>query len=388
MSWRWLLAALAATSFLAASARAANTLDAITCPDANIWGSALFNNLCWSQMYPIVLSGWDIFGGHLAPGDASKRHLPCLCGGDIAKGKLPMVGVPLGMWRPTRIVESMRRPWCLGALGGVKLSNAGSSLLSGDATLAGGTIESESGGTKIGYYNVNYYYADFLAMFGLLDAPLCNPGGTVDFDFAQSSTFYPQWAKTKLSSIMNPEVSILAAIGMSVVQPVDCIATSTQGVPLDAAWMTAGCWGALVPYTGNVTPATSAPSMWLLTSTRFISMLARLGMLSRTVGEDALCEGQIMSVLKKSQYRYQMLFPVPQSKGGKPPPPAPRDTTNGGTQVAEFDLSSLTTGCTTPIGDSTLKSMEWRSRPTTGEDAVFLVWQWVDCCSGIIPNVF
>jgi len=380
-----LLVALVVMSCFASPAKSTSGIDSLTCPNANIWGAALFNNICWSQMYPILFAGFDIFNGHLDPPGASRRHTPCLCGGNLAKGELPMVGVPLGMWRPTRIIEAMRKPWCLGSMGGVQLGNAGSSPLSGDATLAGGTIAENSSSPKMGFYNINYYFADFLAMFGLLDAPLCNPGGTVDFDLAQSSAFYPQWAKSKLASIMNPEVSILAAIGMAVVQPIDCVTTTAQGYSMDEAWMTAGCWGATVPYTGNVSPATSAPSMWLLTSTRFMAMQARLGLLKRTVGTDALCTPQLMPVLKKSQFKLQMLYPVPQAKGGKPPPPVPKDSTNGGTQVQEFDLSALSSGCTTPIGESTLQSMEWRSRPGTGEDGVFLLWQWVDCCSGISP---
>jgi conjugal transfer pilus assembly protein TraU len=115
-------------------------------------------------------------------------------------------------------------------------------------------------------------------------------------------------------------------------------------------------------------------------------MLARLGMLQQTVGNDALCGAQQMPILKKSQYMLQMLYPVPQSTGGSPAaPPPPRDSTNGGTQVEEIDLSAMSDRCTTAIGESTLKAMEYRMRPATGEDAVFLLWQWVDCCVGVTP---
>lgn len=367
--------------FLTPVAMAVTEIDKVMCPNANIWGKTLFNNICWSQLYPIRMSGVDLFGD-IGPADANRRPV-CACGGNASKGELPMVGFTWGHWRPVRILEAVRKPWCLPSMGGIKLANTATR---GDVNLTGGVLDYSNGGEKIGFYNVNYYFADFLAMFNMLNAPKCNPGGVVDFDLAQTSAFYPQWSKDKLAAVLNPEVALLASIGLPLLQPADCIATTTTGKALDQAFLTAGCWGAMVPFTGGVRPATSAPEMWLLTSTRFLAMMARLGMLSQTVGSSALCGAQPMPILKKSQYMLQMLFPVPQSNGGGGNQSlSTTDSTNGGTQVPEFDLADMSNRCTTVIGESTLKSMEFRMRPATGEDGVFLLWQWIDCCVGISP---
>lgn len=356
-------------------------IDKVLCPNANIWGGSLFQNICWSQFYPIRLAGFDVFKD-IAPPDASRRPV-CACGGNLSKGELPMVGITSGHWRPVRIIEAVRKPWCLPSMGGIKLA---SNATRGDVNLTGGMQDEGNAGHKVGFYNINYYYADFLSMLNMLNASKCNPGGTVDFDFAQTSAFYPQWNNDKLGAILNPEVSLLVSLGQPLIQPVDCLATSATGQAKDDFFLTAGCWGAMVPFSGVVRPATSTAEMWLLTSTRFLGMLARLGMLQQTVGNDALCGSQQMPILKKSQYMLQMLYPVPQSTGGAPaaPPPA-RDSTNGGTQVEETDLSAMSDRCTTAIGETTLKFMEYRMRPATGEDAVFLLWQWVDCCVGVSP---
>lgn len=365
---------------LASSAAAADTIDKLTCPDANIWGASLFNNICWSQLYPIRLAGIDLFGD-VAPADAVRRPV-CACGGDLENGELPMVGFTAGHWRPVRIIEAIRKPWCLPSMGGIKLANTSSR---GDVNLTGGALDATNAGTSTGFYNVNYYFADFLAMFNMLNASKCNPGGTVDFDLAQTSAFYPQWSNDKLGAVLNPEVSLLASIGQALLQPVDCVSTTTSGRANDTSFLTAGCWGAMVPYTGNARPATSPPEMWLLSSARFLGMLSRLGMLEQTVGNEALCSAQPMPILKKSQYMLQMLYPVPQSKGGTGTLPPSSDSTNGGMQVPEVDLTDMSERCTTAIGESTLTSMEYRYRPATGEDGVFLLWQWVDCCVGISP---
>ena len=380
MSFIRLIATLALV-LLAPAAMAVTEIDKVMCPNANIWGKTLFNNICWSQLYPIRMAGVDLFGD-IGPQDANRKPV-CACGGNPSKGELPMVGFSWGHWRPVRIVEAVRKPWCLPSMGGIKLANTANR---GDVNLTGGVLDYSNGGEKMGFYNINYYFADFMSMFNMLNAPKCNPGGMVDFDLAQTSAFYPQWSKDKLAAVLNPEVSLLASIGLPLLQPADCLATTTTGNAVDEAFLTAGCWGAMVPYAGVVRPATSAPEMWLLTGTRFLGMLSRLGMLTQTVGSAALCGAQSMPILKKSQYMLQMLYPVPQSNGGTSTgTAASSDSTNGGTQVPELDLVDLSDRCTTAIGESTLKSMEFRMRPATGEDAVFLLWQWVDCCVGVSP---
>jgi conjugal transfer pilus assembly protein TraU len=94
------------------------------------------------------------------------------------------------------------------------------------------------------------------------------------------------------------------------------------------------------------------PRITSLLSTRATASLHRRGLAWKTAGNDALCGGYIYPFIPKSQYRLSMFYPV-----------------------AETDSNHA-------IGETTFKWGAGRTYPGPGEDHLYLLWRWVDCCSG------
>lgn len=125
---------------------------------------------------------------------------------------------------------------------------------------------------------------------------------------------------------------------------------TSVGEVSDAMWWCAGTWGTMYPLSGH------EPNMGIVKNTsllgaRAVAALHRRGLAYRTMGDDTLCEGRIDPMLPKSQYRWSMLFPRP-----------------------EAESTHLT-------GESVLKWGTARTIPGFGEDAIYILWRWNDCCN-------
>lgn len=391
MSWRhkrtaycvWLVV-LVVLSGAARGEEIPSNMGAITCPDAQILGEKLFTGVCWSCMFPIRIGGVDLItGDNDAPDDAADSAL-CACSGDLSKGQLPTVGFTLGFWQPTRLIEVTRRAFCYPSLGGITLSEADILHTANSGTTIG--TYGHTNTSELGYYNFHYYSFPLLTILELLDVPKCNVGGYSDLDILVMGEYYPNWDDEQLSMVVNPEVTLFAQPEALTALPIDCAAESA-GEVLDNLYWVAGCWGSMYPLSGLVASNTSPVESSSLLAARALALLSRIGLIERTVGDDAVCEGKEMPIIKKSQYRLQMMYPVGEAEEGKPDTDTPpSDTTMGGRQVPEVDLTDLMEGCCHNLGKSTYFWGEWRSRPGTGEDFVYLLWQWTDCCLGMIPE--
>ena len=384
------LAAMLALPVARAQTTAMQRLQDIICPDAGVLGAGLFSNVCWGCLFPISLAGAVMGGAASDRPSSANRVALCACGGDLEKGRLPTAGISLGMWQPVQVLELVRRPYCFPAMAGLNLS--GSTItMGGDAT-----VGYTSGARKLftkensSMYNFHLYTFPLLPMLQLADVPGCLPGGNTDMDLAVMGEAFPNWYQDEISFLVNPEAMLFANPVAQAAMPIDCANATLADDPSDRLFWVAGCWGSLYPFTGNAND-TSPVRTWSLLSARALALLGRLGFLEATAGHDAVCGGEPMKVLKKSQYRLQMMFPVPESRGlagGGAAVPAPPPVT--GSAIANpvspetGGTGTLTPGrCCHPIGKSTFVWGEWRHLPATGEDGVFLVWQWVDCCLGV-----
>ena len=95
------------------------------------------------------------------------------------------------------------------------------------------------------------------------------------------------------------------------------------------------------------------------------------------MGNDVLCAGVIDPMIPKTQYKMSMLFPVPEaSSTARVLKPA----TSSGTGNSQIDNYQYTQGCCHNIGVPTMLWGEWRSIPGSGEDFVYQLWRWTDCC--------
>lgn len=336
----------------------------LMCPDAKLWGAQLVTNICWSCLFPIRLMGSFQFGdGNVPPGAADESV--CFCPGDLG---IPEIGFTMGMWAPTRLIEVVRKPYCAPTLGGVTLRDS--------FRLWGMKDGSDGSSSSNQFYNLHYYSFPLYEILELIVAPECNAGGFVDFDLLYLSEVDPTWVEDELALFSQPEVAVAANPRLQMACPADCAAATLTG-PIDSMWWCAGCWGNLYPFTGNVPSGGSPPRVTSLLATRAIASLHRRGLAWRTVGDEALCGGSIYPMLPKSQYRLSMLYPLAEADNKKR---TPKPATRSSTGTSAIDGYEWTQRCCHNIGVPTMLWGEWRNVPGVGEDYVYLLWRWTDCC--------
>lgn len=383
---------VAAISGLAGNVSAAPaTPEELMCPDSNIFGSTLITGVCWSCMFPVYLSGIEMFDGRNGrPAGANEDRL-CYCEGDLSEGELPTIGFSVGLYIPSRIMEVVRKPWCFPSLFGADLGDA--NIMDGALAMGGtGPAGPEMTQENRSFYSWHLYSFPLLELLSLANLPQCNVDNYTSFDIMFMSEPMPHWYDGELAFLVHPEALLFGNPIAQAAGLADCTAASTTSAPLNSVFWMSGCWGSHYPLTGHTGAADSVTNASLAAS-RALYLLGRLGFIKRTLGDDAMCGGVKMPVLTKSQYKFQQLFPVPESNdndpGDNPPPPDIDPLTEGdldasATSVPAMNLSNVRGGCCHNLGENTMLWGAWRTRPGTGNDFVYLVWRWTDCCVGIL----
>ena len=390
----------AALLLAAAPARADLPLNAkdLQCPDAEIFGKKLITGVCWSCMFPVYLSGFKMFDGRVdRPAGASNDRV-CYCSGDLASGTLPTIGFTVGMFMPTRLVELVRKPYCFPSLFGADMGDA--ELMDGAMAFGGsGRYKNNMDAEAHSLWTWHLYAFPLMEIMELLNLPQCNTDNYSTFDLMFMSEAFPNWYDSQLAFLVNPEAMLFGNPVAQAAGLADGAAAAVDDPLNSVVWM-AGCWGSHYPLTGH-TGTGSAPQTASLAASRALFLLGRLGFLKRTVGSDALCGGKKMPVLTKSQFRFQQIFPVPESNNndsgtnpappdinlanvGDPPTSAEADLDPAATKVPDISIGNVRGGCCHALGENTMLWGEWRTRPATGQDFVYLLWRWTDCCVGIL----
>src|SRR5260364_249871 len=79
--------------------------------------------------------------------------------------------------------------------------------------------------------------------------------------------------------------------------------------------------------------------------------VASTGLSWRTMGADAMCKGVIDPLLPKTQYKFTLLHPVPETHSAH------------------------------VIGESALNWGIAKTIPAVGQDPIYTIWRWNDCCN-------
>lgn len=319
----------------------APSVSGVICPDAKIWGSFLINSICWSCMFPMRVFKVQVGTGDIPEG--ADKNLICGCK-DALNAEHP--GTILSEWAPARMVELVRKPYCSPTLSGTIMMDG--PLLQGTR---GGGVTGEDSTHSGSFYNYHYWSFPLYIMLDLLVDPNCNAGGYNSMDLMYLSEMDPTWNEDELAFFTNPEVAAVANPLAIAACAADCVMTAT-GQPIDKMFWCAGCWGGMYPFTGNVDSAASPPRETSLLAARVLAALHRRGLAHKTYGSGNLCGGAIAPIIPKQQYKMSMLFPIAESSGT----------------------------CCHRVGQSTFTWGEWRNIPGVGEDFVYLIWRWSDCC--------
>jgi len=225
--------------------------------------------------------------------------------------------------------------------------------------------------SDMSFMHFHYYAFPLLMILELFTDKSCNPDGFVDLDLAFLSELDPTWNNDELAFFANPEAAAVANPLALAACAVDATA-STAGRPIDEMFWCAGAWGGLYPMSGSDISQGSLATRTSLLATRAITQLHRRGMARRTMGNDALCNGRIDPIMTKSQYKMSMFFPVAEAGDNVT---FTVDDGAGGTTNKTMKMAGAHM-----IGESAYIWGEWRDIPAVGEDAIYILFRWNDCC--------
>lgn len=293
-------------------------------------------DICWSCLFPITICGLRVTPqGEDTP--SSKTPL-CVC-----RKPLPHVGLPITFWEPARLIDVTRTKFCLVTMGGLKI---GPDSVRGHGNVSAGTT---THGTKHSFYQVHYYVYPVLYWLELLTDFVCMEKG--QWDIAYITEFDPLWNDDETAFVLNPEAVLFANPLAQAACSADSVAASA-GFSLDSLFWCSGSQGSIYPYTGHVPYHVGGVQASLLLVSRMLAKMHREALAQGTIGKEGLCGPYLMPLMKKSQYKQQMLYPS--------------STTGRG-------------GCK-PLGRTSVLWEGGKEKPYTGEDFGYLVWRKRQCC--------
>lgn len=297
------------------------------------------SDICWSCIFPITIGGMRVSAsGEDTP---NPRQLICTCTKPV-----PRIGVPISFWEPARLVDVTRTPYCLVNMGGLQMMNRG---IQGAGSVENGHQTGNRTRMRDSFYQVHWYMYPVLFWLELLVDFVCMEKG--DFDLAYLTELDPLWNDDETAFILNPEAALFGNPIAQAACAVDC-GLSSAGFGQDSLFWCAGCQGSIYPFSGSIPAHVGGVQASLLALQRMIAKLHREGLLWGTVGANAWCDRYPMPIIKKTQYKTQMVYPIP-STGSKQ--------------------------CH-PLGRSEVLWGSGKEFPYQGEDFGYLVWRKRSCC--------
>ena len=342
----------------------------------------IFGGLCWKCLFPIRIGGKVIIDRSGMPDNIASitgnpddynpdGQFVCFCTPTTSEAP---VGIYISFWEPYAVFEIVAKPGCFPFLFGMDLGTKLSGMLGGGYGARGkGNKKAEHGG----FLHIHKYAFPILVLVNAFaESTTCMDSNIASVAVAYISEIDPLWANDALTLYIQPEALLFANVVAQTLCIGDCIATSI-GYPLNLMFWCAGCWGGLYPYTGHFnkdddvggtslvmakliakmarwSAAGGLPRMTGKLAT-FLSNSASSWMEYDTSGAEAKCGGVPLPMIKKSQYRFNTLVPIPETSG------SPQK-------------------CCHPLGDSPFIWGEFRKIPAVGEYQSYLGWRKRNCC--------
>lgn len=296
-------------------------------------------DICWSCLFPITVGGLRVSSA----GEDTENPRTLICQCPMSIPPWVRIGIPVSFWEPVRLVDVTRTPYCLVNLGGISLMDRG--------IQGRGSVGNNSGNRmRHSIYQVHWYIYPLIYWLELLTDFICLENST--FDVAYMTELDPLWNDDETAFILNPEAVLFGNPIAQAACAADCLTAST-GFPLDFLFWCGGCQGSLYPYTGTVSAHVGGVQGSLLSLQRMVAKLHREGLLWGYIGVDGLCDKYPMPIIRKTQYKTQMVYPIP----------------------------STARGCH-PLGRSEALWATGKEYPYQGEDFGYLIWRKRNCCLG------
>lgn len=303
-------------------------------------------DICWSCVFPMTLGSAQVTTMQQEDNSSTTSSNP-LCGCTSP----PRFGLKTGFWEPARLVDVTRTPYCFVGLGGVTMD------FGIDAPRHSQTGH-KSGQAPSAFYHVHWYTNPLLFWLEILLDNTCLEQGV--FDVAYLTEIDPLWADSELSFIINPDVAIFGNPIAQAACGLDCVA-ATASFPRDELMWCDGCQGSMFPLNGWVGAKVGGVQASSLLAARMTNKLHRELLMWSASGDNGMCGYYPQPVMSKSNYKYHMVYPIPQTQkeNGK---------------------------CCQPFGRTTALWGSGKEFPVKGEDFTYQIFRKRDCCSGNLQN--
>jgi len=302
------------------------------------------SDICWSCALPIKIGKAEIASSGQEDNNSEPGGIICLCMGDT-----PRVGLSMSFWEPARISETVRIPYCFPTLGGVKIDFGIDAPEHGTMNKTGDAAKMQTA-----FYQQHWYMNPLMFWLEVLLDNVCLERGV--FDLAYLTEIDPLWADDATSFILSPDVALFANQYAQAVCVADCLFASF-GFSRNELFWCAGCQGGIYPLTGWVPAKFGMVQASALLTQRMTDKLHRQGVMWAGAGEDGQCGMYPQILMDKTNYKYQLLHPVPQTQ-------------------------KISGRCCQPYGRSTILIEPNKEHPYRGEDASWQIFRKRDCCAG------
>lgn len=300
----------------------------------------LVTDICWSCAFPMKFGA----GPLSLPISTGQEDTPDPGGSPVCACGLN-VGLKVSFWEPVRHVDVVRKPFCLSAMGGVEI-NPGFDAPHGTQT------KKDHAGTS-SFYQAHWYVDPVMVVVGaVLDSPCLEQNV---FDLAYLTELDPLWNDDEMTSILNPDSYLFGNLVARLACGADCVA-STVGFGSNLLFWCAGCQGSMYPLNGHVATHIGGVQASSLIVSRLISKMHREGLMWAANGDAGLCGYYPQMLMDKTNYKYQMHFPLAQNKiNGK---------------------------CCQPLGRTSILWGAGKEIPGVGEDFAYMIFRKRNCCQG------
>ena len=304
-------------------------------------------DICWQCVFPISFGAIAVSMGQE---DIENPASPiCFC--PIGVPPYYRIGLEIGFWEPTRLIEHTRTPFCFPALGGVYMNSGGNYKPNGAQSFTNGEKVSRDG-----FYQTHMYINPILYYLEVLIDESCLESGS--YDLAYMSEYDASWHSDELTALIEPEAPLFANLLAIAACSVDCVAASV-GFGIRELFWCSGCNGPVYPMNGNVTVHVGGVQASSLLNHRLLAKLHRVGIAWQWHGGGAVCNGHVQMLMDKRGYKTQMVYPIPMTGGSD---------------------GSGPNRCCQPLGRTTQIWGIGREYPIKGEDFGYQVFRKRNCC--------
>lgn len=194
---------------------------------------------CWSCSFPIKLAGSSAatMGQDENNSSLNSSDPFCTCTDP------PQVGMKMGFWEPSRMVDITRTPYCFVGMGGVSMD------FGIDTAKHAQTGKSEARSPSA-FYHAHWYTNPLMFWLEVLLDDSCLERGV--FDLAYLTEVDPLWSDSETTFIINPDVALWGNPIAQAACALDCVAATAFGFGRDELFWCDGCQGSMFPLNGWV----------------------------------------------------------------------------------------------------------------------------------------